>query len=695
MKDTTESAGVKDFDEEFFEEVHKRFEQAKSHWEPIFAKYIDDTKFVAGDMWISKVKAARKAQNLSCLTIDKVSSKISYIVNNVRGAMPGVKVHPVKDGADENTAKVYDGLIKSIAVQSNAKAARITAHKCNVTGGLGAYRILVVDSDDGEKDLAYERVTDPTKILIDPAAKNLDFSDANWAFVISWIPEDDFKEQYDIDPANFAPSYKSWYVKDMVQIVEYWCRGEDGLFDQYLITADNVLDSVEDYAGKYLPILYLTGIETYVDDMIDYRGVVRPVRDMQILHNLSKSVTADYIARAAQAQWLAEGDQIADYKDMWSRANVSGAPVLLYKGTASGGKPQRIDPVTPPTGAIELSKEMDEDIRMTIGIRDPLADIPASQSGKAIQLQVAQGNQGTAEFADKLNEIVSYEGKILLDLIPKVLSYAHIRQIIGIDDQVTSVPLNQTYEENGQLVKHDLTVGKYTCVVTAGPSYESQRTETADKLIELVGKYPNMMQVAGDLIVRNMDFVGKDELADRLKATIPQNVLAASNPTNNDSQAQQQALAAAQSQIGQAQQENQQLQIQLQQLQQELSQAKEALQTKAAEINNKAESDIRVEQTKAQIKSQLDSEQRAFEMHMETMKQEHELRMAQLRAGVDLAKVQTQGAQKIDQIKTKADTDAQQSLTDHSLSLDRMQEEETLNLEAFDKTGGQDILNEM
>lgn len=648
IKDTVDNDG------DFLEDTRKRYDNAKAIWEPVFAKFKADIEFENGDMWDSSLKSKRKVNNLSCLTVNKISSKVKYIVNNARACMPAIKVKPIRDGASENTAKVFDGIIKSIEYQSNAKQARINAHKSNVIGGLGAWRLLPYVDDEGEKAIKYERILDPTSILIDPNAKEQDFSDAEYAFITTWIAKDVFEARYpDVDVSNYSQDNNTWYSEDSVQVVEYWCKGDDGLFDQYLITAEKVLSKVTDYPGKYLPIMYLTGTEYAIGDSREYKGIVRDVKDMQMLHNLTKSRTADYIARSAEAQWLVEGEMIADYKDAWQRANVSGSPVLPYTATASGGKPQRVDPLTPPTGLLEASKETDEDIRMTIGIRDPLADIPSSQSGKAIALQISQGNIGTFEFADKLNDLIKYEGKVLVDLIPKIYDYAHIREIMGEDGNVSTVQLNQPYIENGEQVMHDLSRGKYLVTITTGASYESQRSETADKLVELVGKYPQFMQVAGDLIVRNMDFVGKDDLADRLKATIPAEVLAATNATNGDKAEQQ--IAQLNAQMQQMAQQLQEAQMQSQQLQQANAQLQQDQQTKATEVQIKTQADLQMLQNKAQIELQVAREKAQFDAQLAQLKMQHEERMKMLELGVDVQKLQVTGEQKLEQIKVQGD----------------------------------------
>lgn len=697
--DTTDASVKPDTsdDAKLLEVAHKRFKAAKAFWDPIFDKYRDDVRFEAGEQWDPALKARREKKKLSCLTINKISSKVKYIVNNARSAMPSGKVHPVSEGASENTARIFDGLVRSIDVRSSGKQARIHAFKQTVVGGLGAWRVLVYECEPGRRDAKVERVMDPTTVLLDPAAKNMDFSDAEWGFLVSWMPREEFEEQNpDVDADNYAPEYKAWFGKDAVQVVEYWVRGEDGLFDQFLIMADKVLARVEDYPGEYLPIMFLTGEETVVEESRTFSGVVRTVRDMQILHNLTQSRMADWIARSAQPQWMGTVEQLGDFVEQWRQSNETGDPVLMYNETSSGTRPQRLDPLPPPTGLLETGARTDEDIRMTIGIRDPLADIPASQSGKAIQLQVAQGNIGTFEFADRLNELVKYEWKVLVDLIPKIFDYPHIREVMGLDGKVSTVGLNTPYIDNGEEVMHDLTRGKYLVTVSTGPSYESQRTEAADKLVDLVGKFPQIMGVAGDLIVRNLDFQGADELADRLQALIPPQALAASNPTNGDNGQAQAALL--QQQIEQMGQQLQQAQQQGQEQAQALQQAQGQLATKSQEIQLKAQAEEQAIQSKAQVDLLLAREKASHEMEMERMRQDHEYRMKMLDLSGKANLQDLAGGQKLDQIAAQGQVSGELSGQAHAQGMDAqvegqehekdiMELDALLNIDAFDKTG--------
>ena len=58
-----------------------------------------------------------------------------------------------------------------------------------------------------------------------------------------------------------------------------------------------------------------------------------------------------------------------------------------------------------------------------------------------------------------------------------------------------------------------------------GPSYATQRQESATHLLQLTQAIPQQMAIASDLIVKNMDFKDADEVADRLRKTLPPGIV--------------------------------------------------------------------------------------------------------------------------------------------------------------------------
>lgn len=67
----------------------------------------------------------------------------------------------------------------------------------------------------------------------------------------------------------------------------------------------------------------------------------------------------------------------------------------------------------------------------------------------------------------------------------------------------------------------DLTMSKYDITVEAGPSYTTQRQETAQIVSELIRANPAMLEIGGDIMVSNLDLKDGDELARRMKKMLP------------------------------------------------------------------------------------------------------------------------------------------------------------------------------
>ncbi|MFN3522226.1 MAG: portal protein [Phenylobacterium sp.] len=101
---------------------------------------------------------------------------------------------------------------------------------------------------------------------------------------------------------------------------------------------------------------------------------------------------------------------------------------------------------------------------------------------------------------------------------------------------------------------YDLGAGKYDLTVRAGPSFTSRREEAASQMIELIRAFPQAAPVIGDLLARNLDWPGAEEIAGRLSALLPPQLRdGAPSPQIEQAKAQMvqlvQALAAAKAKI--------------------------------------------------------------------------------------------------------------------------------------------------
>jgi hypothetical protein len=166
-----------------------------------------------------------------------------------------------------------------------------------------------------------------------------------------------------------------------------------------------------------------------------------------------------------------------------------------------------------------------------MGIFDAsLGNRESNQSGKAILSQQRQASIGNFHFSDNLNRSIRQAGRIIVEMIPKIYDTQRVIRILGEDEVPKQVSINpeqpeakmeQPSQQGGVESIYNFNVGKYDIVVDSGPNYATRRQEAAESMMAFVQADPAVLQVAGDLIVRNLDWPGADEIAKRMQAMLP------------------------------------------------------------------------------------------------------------------------------------------------------------------------------
>jgi hypothetical protein len=337
------------------------------------------------------------------------------------------------------------------------------------------------------------------------------------------------------------------------------------------------------------------GQQLIVDSKKKKFGLTRMAKDPQRMYNFWSTALTESVALAPKAKYLLAEGQDEGHEMEWNTANVKSMPVLRYKQTDSEGRPApppiRIQPEPPPTGMVTALQGLNSDLMAVVGIYDPSQLPTGNMSGKALNGMQQQTDMTNFHYYDNLTRSIRQSGRICLDLIPHIYSEDRVLRIIGDDGKGELVNLNQkTVDEQGiEKILNDVTVGEYDIVMETGPGYASKRQEAVENMMALLPSDPNLMQQAGDLIFRNMDFPGADIIADRL---------AAANPLAQIDD-KSEVPPQAQMIIKQQQMQMQQLQQQLQQLQMDMKyKASIEQQKQEAETERKRmEVDVRREDT--------------------------------------------------------------------------------------------------
>jgi len=549
-----------------------------------------------------------------CLTINKLPQHVKQVTNEQRQNRPSGKVIPADDKGDVEVAEIFEGMVRHIEYMSDADVVYDTACENQVTYGEGYFRILTeyCNENSFDQDLRLGRIRNAFSVYMDPLIQDPAGCDAEWCFISQDLEKDEYERQYPnaapitsiMSQGVGDQSLSQWINENTIRIVEYFYHTHTptklNLYPGNISHFDGSLEDKEmkqmglkpiksrtvdvkkvmwmksngyevlqeqEWAGKWIPVIRVIGNEFEVDGRIYVSGLVRNAKDAQRMYNYWVSQEAEMLALAPKAPFIGYGGQFEGYENQWKTANTTNWPYLEVNPDVTDGMgvtlplPQRAPPPLAQTGLIQAKMGASDDIKSTTGQYDSsLGATSNERSGKAILARERQGDVGTFHYGDNLTKAIRFATRQLIDLIPKIYDTARIARVIGIDGEVSMAkinpeqdePVKKIVDEAGIVIEkiYNPSVGYYDVVATTGPGYMTKRQEAMEAMAQILQGNPQLWAVAGDLFVKNMDWPGAQELAERLAKTIDPKLLSADDEDPALQAAQQQIQAMGQEMEG-------------------------------------------------------------------------------------------------------------------------------------------------
>lgn len=581
----------------------------------------DDIEFaLLSKQWDDDAIKARRLKGKPMLTINKLPSHIRQVVNDARQNKPSIKINPVDSNSDIDTAEVLTGLIRNIENTSKADLAYDTGIFQSISSGYGYWRVNIdfTYDDTFDKDIIIDRIANQFSVYGDPYSTSADGSDWNHCFVTETITKKEFADKYKgkSDSSNWEVSdgYDKlegpWVEEDGVMIAEYWCRevmdreicllsngdvvDEDVYQDnadafmlvgiqkvdqrttksykviQYIMSGAEILEENE-WPGKYIPIVPCYGEEIFCDGERTLKSLIRDSKDAQRQFNFWRTKSTEHAAKSTNAPWIGKVGTFSTEAHKWAQANNEDFAYIQY----DKDPPVQTPPPMANAAALQEAMNSADDIQSTMGMFNPsLGAVSNEISGKAIIARQRESDTGSFHFVDNLSRAIRHTGCIIVDLIPHIYSGERVIRVLGEDKKESKSVMvaqgggEQIDSETGEITRiYDLTTGKYDVVVSSGTSYATQRQEAAAQMIEMMRVNPQAGQIMMDLLAKNLDWPGADEISERFKSMLPPQIQG-ENP------------------------QVQQLQQMLQQTQQQAQQIVSQLQQKIAELSAEKQIDI-------------------------------------------------------------------------------------------------------
>jgi len=558
---------------------------------------VEDMLFVDSPdgQWDDNARTVRKGRPM--YTIDLVSEVLRQIIGDQRQSRTRIKVDPDGDGAEKETANIFDGLIRRIE-KDGGEESYDNAFKEQLKGGYGGWRILTKYKDDSfEQDICFEPIySAATSLYFEANANRYDKSDASKAWVVTEVTLEKFKEMYPDaaittfnEPTYKTGNYRCWFnANNKIRIAEYWqkipCVKNLGLLsDGRTIDLDeeaNVLDELKkkgievvkerkvkshkvvmykmngaeilegpfDWAGKYIPLIPVYGEISHVNGKTFVHGKVRKSKDAARIYNYTTSAKIEATALSPKDPVFATEAMVEGHDEEFRTMNTANAPVVKFELDPDNPNlvPFRLGAPQLQQALIEQTQQASRDVHSAMGMHDPaLGNGPQLLSEKSLMSQSEMGDRGAYEYRDNLDKSKEHTGRVLADLIPRIYDTARIIQVLNIDGSIEEHRINQeSFNEFNQTVideqtnepvlVNDLAKGHYSVSIETGPAYATLRDETVKQLTDLSAANPTFANISSDLIAKNMNITEADELNKRLrKIMIPQGIV---EPTDEEIQ---------------------------------------------------------------------------------------------------------------------------------------------------------------
>lgn len=549
---------------------------------------LDDAEFCLAEprstggttQWDQGAAQQRIKLRRPCLTENRLQTFTAQVVNDGRQSKPAIRITPL-DGGTKETADYFQGRIRHIEYDCNADIAYDTAREQQVTCGRGFLRVTWgYEWKSFRRRIKLERIDNQFAVVFGPA-REYDCSDAEYCFVINAITKDEHKRKYGEETTaartDFASSSNpapGWFGVgtncEMVQEAEYWEKTfktrklillstghvcwkdeipnnlavlgvriqderdeQDYRVVQYIIDGADILGETE-FPGPYIPIVPQWGREYFLDGRRRTLSLIRYAKDPQRLLNLYVSNIAEQISMMPKTPyWVAMGSIPSGLEGVYETLNDEPRAYVPYN-QYDPNNPMRAlnaphrETAEPPIQALVAGYLQAVDaIKASMGIYDAsLGNRSNEVSRVAINARQQQADNANYHFHDNEARTRNHVGRIMLHLIKEMDKGVGERPVRSEDGKTRMVKVNTQWRdpELKRVVNYDVENGDYGVAVSTGPSFTSQRQEAFVTYSEIAKTDRNFMGVAGDIVFRNMDAPGADQIADRLEKLLPEEI---------------------------------------------------------------------------------------------------------------------------------------------------------------------------
>jgi hypothetical protein len=542
--------------------------------------------------WDEQIKAQRESDPggaRPCLVFDQLGQYIANVTGQVEQNPPGLHAVPVDGGADKKVAQQLDGYLRHIEYTSRAQQhyARVmtSAARCGV--GYLVVRPEYVNRALGWQEPRISSEGDPLRVVLDPWSVDLGGGDATFGFLLSPLSHRQFEREFgkkakkcsfgDEQRSTVEDERKSILVAEMWHKVTaretvYIAMDQEGreaemseddilraqangqplnIIDKRTertetvkwarMSGDEILTPETVYPASSIGIVPVYGYVGWSNGRMTYCGMARRARDPQRSYNYHKSEIHAYMGQAPKSPWVVPVRALANLQDVWDLASVESRAYLPYNDIDERGPIN--EPKRPPL-SVDLQNHTEQceqalrDIQASLGMYQANLGAPSNEtSGVAIEQRKQQGEASMAHFPSHLAASMTQVGKIIIDMIPRLIDERRQLRLMSEDGSTGTVTMDPKQEAaaveiEGRGLVINPNVGRYDVRVVVGASFATQRSQAQLAFTEMMRANPEMSPAIAPLWAQTLDVPNAEKLSQVLTEMAPPAIKAILSPEN-------------------------------------------------------------------------------------------------------------------------------------------------------------------
>lgn len=602
--------------EDLRERMLEQRREADDFWSDIKDEALDDLQFSRGedaDQWEAREWLNRKAKQRPAYTFNRTQPFIDSLLGAAQQASFAININatthqsaPFSSEQDReyNQAQAYEAIIRSIEAECDADLARMYALEMAMTASFGFYSVLPRYEDEASfhQTIGINRIANPMNVVLDPRAVLEGPEKATYGFLFDMVPRKRLEEQegrrlpapHDVK----GTALEGWYLKDHIRVAKYFTvmkrkaqllllsdgrvyeredlekhagsllTGNVSIIEQRdthisqtywgKVIGGQIEGGLKEFPSKYIPIVPVFGRLKVIDGEPILRSAIRNAKTPQQVYNMMESALAEVVEKAPKTQWLIDWDAVPEkFREAYGRANFDDLVALFYQGS-KGNPPAREQPIQAHPGLVQGTQRAWENLKGSMGMfQDAFENEGVDASGRALRERRGDSETVSFPYLRNLESAMTYEGRLLVDMIPRVYTYEQTLRLSfndGHEDflRVNKMVWNPTagkYE-----FANELTHQRFQISVDMGPAQRTMREEASETLrgvLEIVSQVePRLVPPVLRLFAENQNWAGAQDFADMVGTIVDP-----AFTEGQGGQAQEITPAMVQQQVAQAVQE--------------------------------------------------------------------------------------------------------------------------------------------